>query len=59
MQLPAGFMYFLTGMEATWPDGSVLFGKGVAPNVAVAPIAQDYAEGRDPFVQAAVVALTL
>lgn len=54
MQVPGNFSVFLTGMEARWPDGSVLYGQGVQPTHPVVPTAADYAEGKDPFLRAAV-----
>jgi C-terminal processing protease CtpA/Prc len=57
MQLPGGFAVFLTGMEARWPDGSTFFASGVIPDVLVTPAADDFAAGRDPFLEAALAAV--
>ena len=57
MQLPGGFAFFLTGMEARWPDGSAFFGEGVVPDVLCTPTAADLAAGRDVFVEAAIATL--
>lgn len=54
IQLPGGFHFMMTGMEARWPDGSVLFGQGIEPDVLVTPHAEDFAMGRDPFIVAAL-----
>lgn len=55
--LPGNFAFFLTGMEARFPDGSVHFGKGVTPSVPVAPTIADLAMGRDSDLLAAIAAL--
>jgi C-terminal processing protease CtpA/Prc len=57
MQLPGNFQFYLTGMEARWPDGHVHFGEGIVPSVVVAPTVNDYANGKDPFITAAIEAL--
>ncbi len=56
MQLPAGFSVFMTGMEARWPNGETFYGRGAIPTVLVTPTAQDYANGEDPFLRAAIAA---
>lgn len=57
MQLPGGFQFFMTGMEARWPNGDRHFGRGVVPTILVEPTARDYAEGKDPMLARAVAEL--
>jgi C-terminal processing protease CtpA/Prc len=57
MQLPGGFQFFMTGMEARWPNGERLFGRGVEPTIVIEPTAADYAAGRDPMLLRAIESL--
>lgn len=56
MQLPGGYTFFFTGMEARWPNGDRHFGIGVVPTIPVDPVAADYAAGKDPFLARAITA---
>lgn len=55
--VPGGFYLTFTGMRVLFPDGSTFHGVGIQPELEVAPTAADYAEGRDPELEAAVALL--
>lgn len=56
-RLPGGFYFTFTGMQVLFPDGSRFHGVGIQPDVEVVPTPQDYADGRDPELEAAIEVL--
>lgn len=50
--LPGGFFIYFTGMRILNPDGSVFHGIGIQPDLPVEVTASDFAEGRDPELEA-------
>ncbi len=52
--LPGGLFIYFTGMRILNPDGSVFHGVGIQPDVPVEVTAADFADGRDPELEAAV-----
>lgn len=55
--LPGGLFIYFTGMRILNPDESVFHGVGIQPDTPVDVTAQDFADGRDPELEAAVQAL--
>lgn len=55
--LPGGGHARICTRSVTYPDGRVWIGKGIAPNVAVAPTVADIRKGRDTVLEAALAAL--
>lgn len=55
--LPGGLFIYFTGMRILNPDSSVFHGVGILPDVPVTVTAQDFADGLDPELEAAVRAL--
>jgi len=56
-RLPGGFYFTFTGMQVLFPDGSRFHGVGIQPDVEVGPTPQDYADGADPELEAAIETL--
>lgn len=52
--IPGGFSVRFTGMVTRNPDGSPFHGKGVVPDLAIAPTIDDLTRGRDPVLDAAL-----
>lgn len=56
-ELPGGGMLQYVVADYVSPKGQVVEGKGVAPDTMVTETRQDYAQGRDPVLDAALSAL--
>lgn len=56
-ELPGGAMLQYVVADYQSPKGTVVEGKGVIPDTVVPETRQDFAEGRDPVLEAAVAAL--
>lgn len=56
-KLPGGGMARICAKSDTYPDGREFVGKGIAPNVTVAPTVEDIRAGRDPVIQRALAVL--
>jgi len=56
--LPGGLTVFWTGMLVTNPDKSRFHGVGIIPDVLVRPTLEDYIQGRDPELDAALQILS-
>lgn len=54
VQLPGAFSFSFTGMDIAFRDGSPFNGVGIVPDIVVKLAPQDFAEGRDPELEAAV-----
>jgi hypothetical protein len=54
VELPAGFTFKFTGMDIAHRGGSPFNGVGIVPDIEVKLTPQDFAEGRDPELEAAV-----
>jgi C-terminal processing protease CtpA/Prc len=52
--LPGGYYMDFTGMHVLNPDGSELHGVGIPLDEEVVPTAEDFADGRDPELDAAI-----
>jgi carboxyl-terminal processing protease len=56
-QLPGGGRAQVCAKRDTYPDGRPFVGRGILPDVAVAPTLEDLRAGRDPVLAAALAAL--
>jgi hypothetical protein len=54
VELPGGFAFQFTGMDIAHRDGSPFNGVGIVPDIPVSLTPRDFAEGRDPELEAAV-----
>jgi C-terminal processing protease CtpA/Prc len=54
VELPGGFTFQFTGMDIAHRDGRPFNGVGIVPDIEVTLTPQDFAEGRDPELEAAV-----
>ncbi|MBK7858311.1 MAG: hypothetical protein IPJ65_06750 [Archangiaceae bacterium] len=57
LRTTAGIYFSFTGMEVLHTDGGTYHGIGIVPDVVVEPTAQDFADGRDRTIEAAIAAL--
>ncbi len=51
--MPGGLRFYMTGQSVKWPDGAVLQGKGVIPDVAVRPTVTGLRDDIDEVLTAA------
>ena len=56
-ELPGGGMLQYVVADYKSPEGKVVEGKGVTPDTMVPETREDFAEGRDPVLDAALAAL--
>ncbi|WP_376695170.1 S41 family peptidase [Wenzhouxiangella sp. EGI_FJ10305] len=54
LQLPGGFTVSYTGMFVVGPDGEPFHGRGIEPDVGVAPTLEGLREGRDEVLERAL-----
>ena len=55
--LPGGGIARICAKRDTYPDGREFIGKGIAPNITIAPTVADIRADRDPVIERAVEAL--
>lgn len=58
LSLPGGGTARICAKHDSYPDGREFVGKGISPQITVAPTVEDIRAGRDPVIQRAVAVLT-
>jgi C-terminal processing protease CtpA/Prc len=56
-ELPGGGKARICAKRDTYPDGRSFVGKGIAPDILVAPTVADVRSGRDPVLERALETL--